>query len=549
MGDSGSYGTCHPGVSYELRGKQLFVEGRARVNWLLSELAAGMHFVSMQEWLVLLPPASSASNCCADLPVQITNRLPLVSLLAVLTVTTLLHSTPTQHNTGCAACRATQLPPASGADHSVLPCAAAAKTADGADSKNNDNHEGLLAGTPKLTKLRICHCLFEGGKDDFEAGLAAAAPQLELLQVDRPADHRGFFQLYALRFAGQTLLPALTPQLTSLTLSGDSLFEPVFEALSSSANLSGLQELVLTMGYGHRIPAAAFAGLSSLTSLALFNPCSRFSGMPEQGFEPGALAHLRRLRHLALTSWLAPHTPDGTAALLNELNQMQHLMLLSLSAGFSEYPLPPAPSAAAYAALTASSTLQELRVKEWLLPAGAWQAVFAAGRELPVTSLRVDQSGIERERREQKRVQQQRQQQAAEQGQHGDDDEAPEDPPHHLMDSAAMSSMVSCCPALQTLSLQKATQQPNTTTLAPLLQLSALTGLSVDAIDDATVTDVLAHMTRLRSLDIDSDSTMTPASTPLLIQLRQLTSLRLPADAVGGRAPLTLRNEVGVGYG
>jgi hypothetical protein len=38
---------------------------------------------------------------------------------------------------------------------------------------------------------------------------------------------------------------------------------------------------------------------------------------------------------------------------------------------------------AAYAAMTASSRLQHLNISECALPAGAWQHMFPAGRQLP----------------------------------------------------------------------------------------------------------------------------------------------------------------------
>jgi hypothetical protein len=41
------------------------------------------------------------------------------------------------------------------------------------------------------------------------------------------------------------------------------------------------------------------------------------------------------------------------------------------------------PPAAAYAALTASSKLQQLDISSCVLPAGVWQYVFPVGRQLP----------------------------------------------------------------------------------------------------------------------------------------------------------------------
>jgi hypothetical protein len=68
-------------------------------------------------------------------------------------------------------------------------------------------------------------------------------------------------------------------------------------------------------------------------------------------------------------------------ALLSHLQPLQQLTQLCLAHSFQARA--GGPPAAAYAALTASSRLQQLDLRCCAIPAGAWQHLFHAGRQLP----------------------------------------------------------------------------------------------------------------------------------------------------------------------
>jgi hypothetical protein len=141
-----------------------------------------------------------------------------------------------------------------------------------------------------------------------------------------------------------------------------------------------------------QVTARMLSGMHDLTYLELDN-------VP---FQPEALAGNTKLQHLDLSSG----SVCGRAAAL--LSQLQHLQLThvtlqnNLQDGEYQYEepgeLPTAidwgfafrrppdgiiPPAAAYSALTASSKLQHLDISWCKLPAGVWQHMFSADRQLP----------------------------------------------------------------------------------------------------------------------------------------------------------------------
>jgi hypothetical protein len=69
------------------------------------------------------------------------------------------------------------------------------------------------------------------------------------------------------------------------------------------------------------------------------------------------------------------------ALLLSHLLHQQQLSHLNLSSSLRCRQ--PSHSAAAYSAVTGSSKLQHLDISGCMLPAGAWQELFPAGRQLP----------------------------------------------------------------------------------------------------------------------------------------------------------------------
>jgi hypothetical protein len=113
------------------------------------------------------------------------------------------------------------------------------------------------------------------------------------------------------------------------------------------------------------------------------------------GMRPGALAGLTKLQHLNFDSceWSGPAEDEGTGNPMPDLRQLTQLTYLRLCNSLSAYQASNIP-AAAYSALTASSKLQHLDISECVLPAGVWQHLFPAGRQLPhLTSLDID--GVE----------------------------------------------------------------------------------------------------------------------------------------------------------
>jgi hypothetical protein len=107
------------------------------------------------------------------------------------------------------------------------------------------------------------------------------------------------------------------------------------------------------------------------------------------GVLPGALASLSKLQHLWLDSceWSEAREEEGTGNPMPDLQQLTQLTYLRLYDSLSAHQASNIP-AAAYSALTASSKLQHLDISSCTLPAGVWQYVLPAGRQLPhLTSL------------------------------------------------------------------------------------------------------------------------------------------------------------------
>jgi hypothetical protein len=133
------------------------------------------------------------------------------------------------------------------------------------------------------------------------------------------------------------------------------------------------------------------SGMHDLTHLVINNAA----------FQPGALAGKPKLQHLVLDSCTV-RGAAGVAAVLAQLQPLQQLAHLDLgnSLGADTPDLQHQgffagtgadsgdvrggwPPAAAYSALTANSKLQHLNISQAMLPAGVWQHLFPADRQLP----------------------------------------------------------------------------------------------------------------------------------------------------------------------
>jgi hypothetical protein len=118
------------------------------------------------------------------------------------------------------------------------------------------------------------------------------------------------------------------------------------------------------------------SGMSNLTDLWL----SKYE------LEPGVLAGKTKLCHLNLSSCQISGGAAGEAQLLSDLQQLTQLRVLKLARTLQAAAQGNSnsnPPAAAYAALTASSKLQHLVISGCKLPAGSWQHLFPAGKQLP----------------------------------------------------------------------------------------------------------------------------------------------------------------------
>jgi hypothetical protein len=93
--------------------------------------------------------------------------------------------------------------------------------------------------------------------------------------------------------------------------------------------------------------------------------------------EPGVLAGKTLLDDLELHSCVWSGGATGLLQLMSDLQEMQELTYMKLdhSLNTEQFYTETAP-APAYAALTASSKLDQLNISECTLPEGAWQYIF-----------------------------------------------------------------------------------------------------------------------------------------------------------------------------
>jgi hypothetical protein len=195
------------------------------------------------------------------------------------------------------------------------------------------------------------------------------------------------------------------------------------------------------------------------------------------------------------------------AEFLSDLQQLTQLTHLDL-----EYVLDPvATSAAAYAALTASSKLHMLRITGCQLPPGVWQHILPTGRPLPhLQDFRV-----------------------------GFQYHCPTPPA--LMRGADVSNLAGCCPKLRVLEGVHPDGEA-AEVLAPLISLTGLQCLEIWSqrvsgsqvitvpIDDAAM-KVLAQLTGLTSLVVRGPIQATGVGLLQLTSLRQLPGKGLSASS------------------
>jgi hypothetical protein len=167
--------------------------------------------------------------------------------------------------------------------------------------------------------------------------------------------------------------------------------------------------------------------------------------------------------------------------------------------------------AAAYAALTASSTLRELDLSFSLVPSEAWQYIFNGSTQtltdLRSLSIHCCQA--------------------------------------HMTD-ADVASIARCCPRVQELGL-KGTLKPGLS-LSALTELTALTKLSVNHVSSDHAVGVLAELRGLEDLQMSVQSSIRASGLLQLTSLKGLTRLRVessPETWIATFGMVLLENKVG----
>jgi hypothetical protein len=267
------------------------------------------------------------------------------------------------------------------------------------------------------------------------------------------------------------------PQLTYLELAGMQLIGP--DRISPA--LQPLQALT-------RLADLRLAFLDCTVNADVLSQAGHLTRLVVEGaaLEPGALAGKTNLKHLHLSSCKVQY---GNAALvtqmLSHLQVMQQLKHLHLADTLPDSwdNIPPA---AAYSALTASSTLQHLDISGCRLSARVvWCHVFPAGRQLPqLQELNIARAG-------------------------------------HRQLAPAGSCLVSCCPGLQVLDLRGLNDCAQV--LSHLRGLSGLHTLRLarDAVSSATDLEALCQLTDLKELTVPA---VLDGQLLQLSMLQQLTS-------------------------
>jgi hypothetical protein len=312
----------------------------------------------------------------------------------------------------------------------------------------------LSAGAPlKQLKLHCCELL------DNEDGLSAALsllPDLQHLSLDL---NSGSHANRHLQLPSKALLGL--SRLTYLELHQGLQDSDGFQQLRC---LTCLQDLRLNcFGPGIYVGASMMSGLKQLTRLTLKGR----SG--EVIFEPGALAGKTLLQHLELPECKIAGGSVGVAELMHHLHQLEHCTHLNLCDSLrSDTAVVSSPAAATFSALTASSKLQHLNISGCPLPAGVWQHIFPAGKQLQhLRALNIS---------------------------HVHEWQGPATTPDG-------NRLVGCCPGLQ--SLQMRELQYNAELLAPLSQLSRLSELYLlPAERSPEGLEVVCQLTGLRRLEM-----------------------------------------------
>jgi Leucine-rich repeat (LRR) protein len=336
----------------------------------------------------------------------------------------------------------------------------------------------MYAGMP-LQQLHLEHCDLQDGAEGLAAALLLL-PKLQHLCIrqcyDRSEDtfkpwvvmsSDVLYSLQQLTYLELTYCPLQDWHgLRHLTALQD------LSLVLSSSNLTGSRQTCI-------IDGGALSGAQHLTCLQLH------SADADVVIHPAVLAGRTALQHLSLYCSMDGGS-GGATELLSHLQHLQQLTYLDLN-----FTLKAIAPAAAYSALTASSNLRGLDVRDCTVPAGTWQHVFPSGRQLPHLVLL-----------------------------HVGEVHTPKGP------AAAPegSRLVSFCPGLLSLNLQQL--QYSSDLLAPLTGLGSLLQLSLlPSNDTAEGLEVVCELAGLKWLDLIDAPVGAGEQLLQLTQLHQLTYL------------------------
>jgi hypothetical protein len=263
-----------------------------------------------------------------------------------------------------------------------------------ADSQGVLGLAAAAAGGPPLKQLRLHRCTLLDGVEVLAKALlqlpALEHLSLRSLKVDGANDDDVCFPTGVL----QQLMRLTYVDLEGADLQGPDEASPALQPLQALTRVAHLRLLDLCPA-DLAVTASMFSGMHDLTHLVI----------NKAAFQPGALDGKTKLQHLMLGTCTVGGAA-GVAALLAQLQPMQQLTYLDLDdslgadtpnpkhqgalAGTGEDQGNPSEDvervcapAAAYSALTASSKLQHLNISQGILPAGLWQQLFPADRQLP----------------------------------------------------------------------------------------------------------------------------------------------------------------------
>jgi hypothetical protein len=262
-------------------------------------------------------------------------------------------------------------------------------------------------------------------------------------------------------------------------------------------SLTALQELTLDVEPFSSISTAALSGLQQLTLLELGSKVGYHLQI-----EPAVLACVPQLKRLVIYNAGLAGEEDGTGVteFLSHLGALQQLAHLELHSMFQQGA---DARAAVFTALTASSKLEHLELRDVVLPPRTWEYLFPP-------------------------QQQQQQQRSALREVAVSDCLQPEG-----VEADDVGMLITCCQDIQRLELVYApftvppADMPREL-LRPLVQLSQqLTHLTVNYVDDYDATETLVHLTKLRALKVTTPNSLSELGLLQLTQLQQLTKLKV----------------------